>query len=64
MTEYKGGDEDLYLSVSPQENGMVLLAVHYMKNGEKIVGIMLPGEIARKTAQRLTLMSWQAEENV
>jgi hypothetical protein len=61
-TEYRAGDEDIYITVAARPDGNVSLGIHLTANGERIYGIVLPPETARNAAQKLTLASWKAEE--
>lgn len=60
--EYRPGEEDLFLTVRPRDDGNVSLGIHLVVNNERIYGVILPPEIAREVAQQLTLASWRAEE--
>lgn len=61
-SEYKSGNEDIYINVTARPDGNVSFAVYLVANNERIYGIVLPPETARNAAQKLTLASWQAEE--
>lgn len=60
--EYVEGKENIYLVIKPAAKGMVRLAVFQVGTNEKIYGVVLPAEIARQAAMRLTISSWEAEE--
>lgn len=61
-TEYVEGDEDIFLVVQPRKDGNVSVAIHLVSNNEKLYGFILPAEVARKTAEKLTMSSIMAEE--
>ncbi|MFD4474665.1 hypothetical protein ACFWPU_00910 [Streptomyces sp. NPDC058471] len=61
-SSYVPGTEDIHLSIYAREDGKIAFVVSRVDNGEKLYGIVLPPEVARQAAEKLTLASWLAED--
>ncbi|MFE6222988.1 hypothetical protein [Streptomyces sp. NPDC057854] len=48
--------------MTPVDNGMVSLSIHYEHNQEEIARVFVTGTHARATAERLTMASFRSEK--
>jgi hypothetical protein len=62
-TEYREGDEDIYLVVRPISNGYVEVGIFLTHSNNLLYSFALQGEKARNVAQSLTMASWRAEDS-